>query len=255
MDAARRFRRFATSRAPSAASRSPTAWAAAASCSRCASRSTPRTATARSTRCAAALLPPLVYRKGVAGVHLCLADDAASSIETAERKVRADATLVPSWIVLIEGNSRARRRRRRRRPRARAHGARRAGARARGLPARVHAPQDAVERGLAPDDPTSAGVHHGPRSADRIRRCVARGARGLRRHHGHAQGAVGQQFLEGPRPRSREPPRVWASGQGGHGGRRARSAGQGDASTSRCRSPTTASTASIRTRRPRAARA
>jgi hypothetical protein len=51
------------------------------------------------------LLPPLVYRKGIAGVHLCLADEAASSVETAEKKVRADATLVPSWIVLIEGNA------------------------------------------------------------------------------------------------------------------------------------------------------
>ena len=51
------------------------------------------------------LLPPLVYRKGIAGVHLCLADDAASGVETAERKVRANATLVPSWIILIEGNA------------------------------------------------------------------------------------------------------------------------------------------------------
>lgn len=51
------------------------------------------------------LLPPLVYRKGIAGVHVCLADDAASSVETAERRVRADATLVPSWIILIEGNA------------------------------------------------------------------------------------------------------------------------------------------------------
>jgi hypothetical protein len=51
------------------------------------------------------LLPPLVYRKGIAGVHLCLADDAASNVETAERKARANATLVPSWIILIEGNA------------------------------------------------------------------------------------------------------------------------------------------------------
>ncbi len=51
------------------------------------------------------VLPPLVYRKGVAGVHLCLADDAASAIETAERKFRVNATLVPAWIVLVEGNS------------------------------------------------------------------------------------------------------------------------------------------------------
>ena len=40
-------------------------------------------------------------------VHLCLADEAASRIETAERKVRADATHVPAVIVLIEGNSAA----------------------------------------------------------------------------------------------------------------------------------------------------
>ena len=44
---------------------------------------------------------------GSGGVMLTLrfAIDAASSIETAERKVRADTTLVPSWIVLIEGIS------------------------------------------------------------------------------------------------------------------------------------------------------
>jgi hypothetical protein len=49
-------------------------------------------------------LPSIVYRKGVAGVHLCLADEAISKIETAEKKARADITEVPSWIVLIEGN-------------------------------------------------------------------------------------------------------------------------------------------------------
>ncbi len=51
------------------------------------------------------LLPPLVYRKGVAGVHLCLADDAASNVATAEKRVRADTTEVPGWILLIEGNA------------------------------------------------------------------------------------------------------------------------------------------------------
>jgi len=51
------------------------------------------------------VLPPLVYRKGVAGIHLCLADDAASTIETTEKKVRSNATRVPAWIVLVEGNS------------------------------------------------------------------------------------------------------------------------------------------------------
>jgi hypothetical protein len=49
------------------------------------------------------VLPALVPRKGIAGVHLCLADEAISKVETAEKKARADTTLVPTWIVLIEG--------------------------------------------------------------------------------------------------------------------------------------------------------
>ena len=51
------------------------------------------------------ILPPLVYRKGVAGLHLGLADEAASNIETTERKARANPTAVPSWIALVEGIS------------------------------------------------------------------------------------------------------------------------------------------------------
>src|SRR5665213_2099881 len=38
------------------------------------------------------LLPPLVDRKGVAGVHLCVADEPISAIQTTEKKVRADTT-------------------------------------------------------------------------------------------------------------------------------------------------------------------
>ena len=49
------------------------------------------------------ILPPLALRVGIAGVHLCLADEAVSNVETAEKKARADRTLVPTWIVLIEG--------------------------------------------------------------------------------------------------------------------------------------------------------
>ena len=49
------------------------------------------------------VLPPLSLRIGIAGVHLCLADKAVSNVETAEKKARADKTLVPTWIVLIEG--------------------------------------------------------------------------------------------------------------------------------------------------------
>lgn len=55
----------------------------------------------------ARLLPPLVERKGVAGVHLCLADEKISRIETAEKRARSDATAIPDCIVLIEGISEA----------------------------------------------------------------------------------------------------------------------------------------------------
>ena len=38
---------------------------------------------------------------------LCLADEALSGIDSAERQLHADAPRVPGWIVLIEGNSAA----------------------------------------------------------------------------------------------------------------------------------------------------
>ena len=53
------------------------------------------------------LLPPLCDNKGIAGVHLCLADESISKVETAEKKARADTTQVPTSIILIEGNSAA----------------------------------------------------------------------------------------------------------------------------------------------------
>ena len=40
-------------------------------------------------------------------MHLCLADEALSRIDSAERQLHADAPCVPGWIVLIEGNSAA----------------------------------------------------------------------------------------------------------------------------------------------------
>ena len=40
------------------------------------------------------LLPPLADRKGIAGVHRCLADEAISRIETAEKKARSEATAI-----------------------------------------------------------------------------------------------------------------------------------------------------------------
>jgi hypothetical protein len=49
------------------------------------------------------ILPELADRPGMAGAHLCIADAAASSIETAEKKVRAERTAIPTWILLIEG--------------------------------------------------------------------------------------------------------------------------------------------------------
>ena len=49
------------------------------------------------------VLPPLVDMAGITGVHLCLADEAVSKVETAEKRARSEGTQVPTWIVLIEG--------------------------------------------------------------------------------------------------------------------------------------------------------
>ena len=39
---------------------------------------------------------------GLAGAHLLVADPEGSAIETAEKRARSDATLIPRWIVLLE---------------------------------------------------------------------------------------------------------------------------------------------------------
>ncbi len=123
------------------------------------------------------ILPPAVYRKGVAGVHLCLADEAVSNIVTAERRARTDdATAVPSWVLLIEGISQA----------------------------DVNGAADDIAPTLAAHEarnveravyrlehtrlktPWAAGIDLA-RCADRVRRRGARGARGVRRHHGDAR--------------------------------------------------------------------
>ena len=49
------------------------------------------------------VLAALAREPGVAGAHLLVADAQASAIETVERKARGTATLVPRWIVLVEG--------------------------------------------------------------------------------------------------------------------------------------------------------
>jgi hypothetical protein len=51
------------------------------------------------------LLPVIVDLRGVAGVHLCRADEAGSAIETVEKAARDSATLIPHWVLMIEGIS------------------------------------------------------------------------------------------------------------------------------------------------------
>ena len=36
-------------------------------------------------------------------MHLCRADEAASSVQTEEKKSRPQQALVPAWVVLVEG--------------------------------------------------------------------------------------------------------------------------------------------------------
>ncbi|HEY1329378.1 MAG TPA: hypothetical protein VGI14_20760 [Casimicrobiaceae bacterium] len=50
-----------------------------------------------------ALVPEIANEAGVAGCHFLVADEAASAVETTEKKVRAEKNLVPRWIVLVEG--------------------------------------------------------------------------------------------------------------------------------------------------------
>jgi hypothetical protein len=54
-------------------------------------------------RLAHGILPALAAEEGIAGCHLLIADAAASAVETAERKLRAEANSIPRWVVLIEG--------------------------------------------------------------------------------------------------------------------------------------------------------
>ncbi|NQW11682.1 MAG: hypothetical protein HQ481_17600 [Alphaproteobacteria bacterium] len=49
------------------------------------------------------ILPAIAGRRGVAGVHLLIADPEASAVDTEERKVRAEKNKVPRWIVIVEG--------------------------------------------------------------------------------------------------------------------------------------------------------
>jgi hypothetical protein len=50
-----------------------------------------------------AALPRLVAEPGICGAHLCLADRAASAVQSVEKQGRAEKARVWSWIVLVEG--------------------------------------------------------------------------------------------------------------------------------------------------------
>ncbi|MGO4666858.1 hypothetical protein [Bosea sp. 2RAB26] len=49
------------------------------------------------------LVPDLLGRPGVAGVHVLTADAEASGVATAEQKARGVANAVPRWVLLLEG--------------------------------------------------------------------------------------------------------------------------------------------------------
>ena len=53
-------------------------------------------------RMAQETLAGIAEARGVAGCHLLVADEAASAIDTAEKRIRAEKNLIPRWIVLIE---------------------------------------------------------------------------------------------------------------------------------------------------------
>jgi hypothetical protein len=52
------------------------------------------------------ILPVLAEAPGVVGVHLGIADRAASAVQTAEKK-DLPPVLVPNWVILVEGGSEA----------------------------------------------------------------------------------------------------------------------------------------------------
>lgn len=53
-------------------------------------------------RLAQETLAEIAEARGVAGCHLLIADEVASAVETAEKRVRAERNLIPRWIVLVE---------------------------------------------------------------------------------------------------------------------------------------------------------
>ena len=62
----------------------------------------PTAVDAHRARVAQHLVATTAKARGIAGCHFLIADEAASAVETAEKKVRAEKNLVPRWIVLVE---------------------------------------------------------------------------------------------------------------------------------------------------------
>ena len=63
----------------------------------------PDSAAARHRERLCTVLPGLAAEPGIAGAHLLVADAEGSAIETAEKRARNASTLIPRWILLIEG--------------------------------------------------------------------------------------------------------------------------------------------------------
>jgi hypothetical protein len=51
------------------------------------------------------VLPSLADLPGVAGVHLCISDESASTVDTFEKTFRAAEDLTPPYVLMIEGTS------------------------------------------------------------------------------------------------------------------------------------------------------
>lgn len=49
------------------------------------------------------VIPVLARKPGVAGVHLLIADVAASAVKSEEQRARAEENRIPSWILVLEG--------------------------------------------------------------------------------------------------------------------------------------------------------
>ena len=49
-------------------------------------------------------LRAIAARPGVVGAHLCIADIAASSVQTAEKRARPTKALTPAWVLIVEGS-------------------------------------------------------------------------------------------------------------------------------------------------------